>query len=107
MAKEVRAKPEEIANLAGETLEASIELGDALRDAQPSLSVPAAAFGNAPVGAGVQRAHQAFADDASTAVGRLVGVHEGDVDRLYQVAFAYQQADREAAAALARANRQR
>lgn len=34
---------------------------------------------------------------AGTAADRLVGTLEGDVDRLYQVAFAYQEAEQAAA----------
>jgi hypothetical protein len=97
MGDEVRADPVELAKLAGKTLDASIELGDGWRQAQADLAVPAAAFGNLPAGQGVHRAHVAAAEDGDRGVGRLVAVYEGDVDRLYRVAFAYQQADREAA----------
>jgi len=97
MGDEVRADPVELAKLAGKTLDASIELGDGWRTAQASLAVPAAAFGNLSAGQGVHRSHTAAAEDGDRGIGRLVAVYEGDVDRLYRVAFAYQQADREAA----------
>ena len=97
MADEVRADPAELARLAGRTLDASIELGDGWRGAQAELAVPAAAFGNLAAGQGVHRSHVAAVEDGDRGIGRLVAVYEGDVDRLYRVAFAYQQADREAA----------
>ena len=105
MADEVRADPTELARLAGTTLTASGDLADAWRTVQPELAVPAAAFGNLPAGQGVHRTHQAATGDGGTGVDRLVAVHEGDVDRLYRVSFAYQQADREAAARARRAGR--
>lgn len=97
MAEEIRADPVELAKLAGRTLDASIALGDGWRTARAALTVPAAAFGNLGASPGVQRSHEAAAEDGDTGIGRLVGVYEGDVDRLYRVAFAYQQADQEAA----------
>ena len=103
MADEVRADPVELAKLAGTTLDTAGDLGDAWRSVRPELAVPAAAFGNLPAGQGVHRAHQAAAADGGTGVDRLVAVYEGDVDRLYRVSFAYQQADREAAARARRA----
>jgi hypothetical protein len=98
MAKEIRADPVELARLARATLDASIGLGDGLRGAQGPLDIPLSAFGNATVAGSVHASHQAACDDADTAVGRLVAVYEGDVDNLYQVAFAYQKADQDAAA---------
>ena len=103
MAKEVRADPVALAKLADTTLDASIGLGNGWRGAQAAVGVPASAFGVLPASAGVHRAHQATAEDADTGIGRLVAVYEGDVDRLYRVAFAYLQADREAAARTRRA----
>jgi hypothetical protein len=97
MANEVRADPGELAKLAKANLNASIELGDAFRDAQGTLAVPAEAFGNATVGVSVHASHQAAADDAGTAAGRLVAVYENDTDKLYQVAFVYEKADEDAA----------
>jgi hypothetical protein len=100
MATEVRADPAELAQLAKANLTASIELGDAFRNGQGSIAVPVEAFGNATVGASVHASHQAAADDADTAVGRLVAVYEGDADKLYQVAFVYEKADEDEAAKL-------
>ena len=97
MADEVRADPTELAKLAGKTLDAAIELGDGWRTAQADLAVPAAAFGVLPAAQGVHRSMVATVEDGDQGIGRLVAVYEGDVDRLYRVAFAYQQADREAA----------
>jgi hypothetical protein len=53
----------------------------------------------------VHAAHEAVAEDADVANGRVVGVLEGDVDRLLRVAFAYQRADQDAEARNQRANR--
>jgi hypothetical protein len=97
MANEVRAHPATLAELAKHTLEASIQLGDGFRGAQAALALPVSAFGDSTVAAGVHASAQAAADDADTAVGRLVAVYEGDVDKLYQTAAAYQRADEESA----------
>ncbi len=94
---EIRAQPAELARLAGTTLDASIKLGDGWRNAQAALAIPAAAFGNLSSSAGVHRAHAATAEDGETSINRMMAVYEGDVDRLYRVAFAYQQADAAAA----------
>ncbi|GAA1753775.1 hypothetical protein [Luedemannella helvata] len=96
MADEVRANPEELAKLAGTTLDTSIALGDGWTDARTDLAVPVAAFGNLAASAGASSAHTTAVENADTAVGRLVAVFEGDVDRLYRCAFTYQQADQEA-----------
>ena len=105
MAEEVRADPTEIAKLAGETLKASTTLNDGFVDAQSALGVPPSAFGNSHVGPSVSQSHQAVAELAQGAVERLVGVLEGDVDRLYRVAFAYQETDRESADRVSEAGR--
>ena len=97
MADEVRADPTALAKLADATLDASIGLGNGWRAAQSAVAPPASAFGNLPASGGVHRAHRSAAEEADTGTGRLIAVYEGDVDRLYRVAFAYQQADREAA----------
>jgi hypothetical protein len=105
MVIEVRADPEELAKLASDTLTASEQLGDGHRDAYADLAVPASAFGNTTLGAAAHGAHDAALAASEIAVGRLVVVQEGDVDRLYRVAFAYQQADAEANARNQRINR--
>jgi hypothetical protein len=93
VAEEVRADPVALSRLAAEVLTASRTLGDGWRAARDGLDVPAAAYGDSAGAAGVRAAHQATVEDADATVGRLVAVLEGDVDRLYRVAFAYQLAD--------------
>jgi hypothetical protein len=102
---EVRADPDELARLAADTLTASEMLGDGYRDGVADLAVPQSAFGNTVAGPALYSAHEGSLSAADTAVARLVVVQEGDVDRLYRVAFAYQQADAEAAVRNSRPHR--
>jgi len=87
----------ELTRLADAMLTASQGVGDGWRNAQGALAVPAEAFGDTAGAAGVFAAHEASADGADVAVGRLVAVLEGDMDRLYRIAFAYKKADEDAA----------
>jgi hypothetical protein len=98
MASEVRAEPAELVRLAAVTLAAAREMSDGLRDGQRDLAAPGSAFGNTPSAPATASAHRAALIDAGAALDRLVAVQEGDGDRLYRVAFSYQQADRDAAA---------
>jgi hypothetical protein len=95
--KELRADPVALTRTADQMLRSSQSVADAWRIAQGTLAVPAEAFGDSAGGPGVSVAHQASIDDADVAIGRLVGVLEGDMDRLYRIAFAYQKADQDAA----------
>jgi hypothetical protein len=97
MATDVRAEPAELVRLAATTLAAARGMSDGWRDGQRELAPPGSAFGDTPSATRAASAHRAVLAGASTALDRLVAVHEGDVDRLYRVAFAYQQADRDAA----------
>ncbi len=107
MAKEIRADPTELTKLAGETLEASKRLSDGFRTGYADMALPQAAFGNTAAGPQVYMAHETTLGEAEPAVGRLVTVQEGDVDKLYRVAFAYLKADHDAAAKVARSHRAR
>jgi hypothetical protein len=98
---EVRADPVELTRLADAMLSASQAVADGWRGAQGPLAIPAEAFGDSSGAAGLATAHEASADDADVANGRLVAVLEGDTDRLYRVAFAYKQADDDAARRMA------
>jgi hypothetical protein len=93
---EVRADPVEVTRVAAQMLLCSEHLADAWSNAQAALAVAASAFGNSAGGPGVHASHQATIADADVAVGRLVAVLEGDTDRLYRIAFAYQKADDDA-----------
>lgn len=86
----------EVSRLAAQVLRSSQQLADAWSAAQAALDVAGSAFGNRAGGAGVHASHQAVVADADVGVGRLVGVLEGDTDRLYRIAFAYQKADQDA-----------
>ncbi len=61
-----------------------------------SLDLPAQAFGMAGSAVGLASAHQQGLEDVAGLVGRLTSVLEGDIDRLYRVAFAVQEAERTA-----------
>jgi hypothetical protein len=97
MADEVRANPDAIVRLAKATLAGADAMTDGWSAAQGGVTPPGAAFGNALAGPAFA-ASAAGAEAAMDATWRrITGVYEGDVDRLYRVAFAYQQADSEAA----------
>ena len=93
---EVRADPEAIVRLAKVTLADADGMTEAWSSAQGAVVPPGTAFGNSAESGGCALA----AAEALAAVDEtwreVTGVYEGDVDRLYRVAFAYQQADREA-----------
>ncbi len=97
MANEVRATPSDLADLARANLTASTNLDDGHRAQQGTLAVPAGAFGNTAVAGSVQVSHQDALTGLDIAVGRLVAVYEGDVDKLYQTSANYQKADEDAA----------
>jgi hypothetical protein len=94
---EVRADPEEIVRLAKATLAGADGMTGAWSSAQGAVAPRGTAFGNSAESGGCALA----AAEALAAVDEtwreFTGVYEGDVDRLYRVAFAYQQADIEAA----------
>jgi hypothetical protein len=97
MGDEVRADPQALARLAKATLGGADGMSAAWSAAQGGLAPSGDAFGNS-LGAGRCALAAAEAQAAMNDTWRqVVGVYEGDVDRLYRVAFAYQQADREAA----------
>lgn len=94
---EVHVDPIELTRLGEEMLRSSQQIADVWRVAQSALAIPIAAFGDTAGGSGVHDAHKATVDDADVAAGRLVAVLEGDMDRLYRVAFSYKKADEDAA----------
>ncbi len=83
--------------VADQMLRSSQRVGDAWRGVQDALAVPAAAFGDDAVGSWVHAGHQAVVEGADGAFDQLVAVLEGDMDRMYRVAFAYAEADENAA----------
>jgi len=94
----VQADPLELARLASEVLTAADGLGTALSAGRGSLMVPLAAFGNSAAGPAAHTSHEAVTEQGATTSQRLVEVLEGDVDRIYRVAFACEKLDRENAA---------
>ncbi|MEV0274672.1 MAG: hypothetical protein HOV71_28640 [Hamadaea sp.] len=98
MSNEVRADPVELTRVADQMLRSSQQIDDAWRAAQGPLAVPATAFGDSIGAAAVAQAQDQTVDDAEVTLGRLVAVLEGDMDRLYRIAFAYKKADDDAAA---------
>ncbi len=97
MANDVGADARELARLAQTFLHESQRLGDALRGAQSFSTPPSAHYGSTPGGAALHHANDEVVELAALAVGRLVEVLEGDVDRLYRLAFVYAEAERQAA----------
>jgi hypothetical protein len=102
---EIRAEPDALVQLASQSLMAADRFADVMAGARGTAGPPGSAYGNARVATVVHAAAQAALADAETAVGRLNAVYEGDADRLYRVAFAYRQADIEAAERTRRAGR--
>jgi hypothetical protein len=102
---EIRAEPDAIVQLANETLTAADQFADALAAARGTASPPGSAYGNCGLAASAHATVESALAGAETAVDRLTAVYEGDVDRLYRVAFAYRQADAAAADRNRRPNR--
>jgi hypothetical protein len=105
MATDIRVDPRELTRLAGIVLAASRDLADGWRTAKHRLDLPPNAFGaGRPAAAAMHRAHASVVDAADTTIGRQVSILEDDVDRLYRVAFAYEQADLDARQTMDRAS---
>lgn len=94
MGKEIRADATELAKLAKATLDASSRLGDSFRNAQNSITISTAAFGNSREGRHVHQAYQRTVETTDTTTARFISVLEGDVDRLYRTAFFYGEAEK-------------
>jgi hypothetical protein len=94
---EVRANPIELTRLADEMLRSSQRIADAWQTAQTHLHLRPGVWGVAPADLALADRYAGAVDDADVMIGRLIGVIEDDVDRLYRVAFAYQKADDDAA----------
>ena len=93
---ELGADPIELTRLAGTYLRESQRLGDALRTERATLSPPAPDFGRTATASTLHFASDSSTELAELAIGRLVEVVEGDVDRLYRLAFAYHEANLQA-----------
>ncbi|SRR5687767_3385775 len=97
MAEEVRADPVALARLAQSYLDNSQALASSLRSMRADSVLSAADFGRVAPAARLHNGYTTVSGSAGTAVERLVGVLEVDNESLLRVAFAYQQADEEAA----------
>lgn len=96
MAKEIRADPAALSDLADASLAAAERLGDQFRGGYRHLPLPASAFGTLGGAAALHGTCTLVLSDARTAITELVAVLEGDADRLLRTAFAYHAADRQA-----------
>jgi hypothetical protein len=103
MATDIRVDPRQLTRLSATILTASQDLADSWRTAKNRLALPQKAFGTIRHAAAVHQAHQSTVDLADTTIGRQVSILEDDVDRLYRVAFAYEQADLDARQTMDRA----
>ncbi|GAA0709715.1 hypothetical protein Drose_02975 [Dactylosporangium roseum] len=96
MAREIRADPDALIELAAVSLEAADRVGEAYRDDFRHLPVAEAAFGDLPTAADACRTADGLLAFAHDAIAGLAAVLEGDADRLLRTAFAYRAADRAA-----------
>jgi hypothetical protein len=103
MATDIRVDPRELTRLAAAMLAAAGDLADGWRTAKHRLTLPRRAFGTGRIASDLYDAHQATVDAADVTIGRQVSILEDDVDRLYRVAFAYEQADLDAGRTMDRA----
>ena len=97
MGDEVRADPVEIARVAQSYLDNSKDVATALRAVRADALVNPADFGRVGPAGAIERAYTAVSGSAGTALERIIGVLEVDNEGLLQTAFAYQQADEDAA----------
>jgi hypothetical protein len=103
MATDIRVDPRQLTRLAATMLAASRDLADGWRTAKNRLALPQSAFGTIRHAVAIYQAHQSTVDHANTTIGRQVSILEDDVDRLYRVALAYEQADLDARQTMDRA----
>jgi hypothetical protein len=103
MGEDLRASPVELTRLATDVLTASQQIRDSWANGQGDLAIPGTAFGNSNGANGVRDSHQATMDEGDVTIGRHVAVLEGDVDRLYRVAFAYEKFEEDEAVRIRKA----
>lgn len=105
MANEVRADPVELARVAQTYLDNSKDLATALRTVRADAMISPADFGKVAPANSLNSGYTTIAGSAGTALERLIAVLEVDNESLLRVAFAYQQADQAAEAAMRRQHR--
>jgi hypothetical protein len=96
MAKEIRADPGALSDLADASLAAAERLGDHFRGGYRHLPLPPSAFGTLSGAAALHGTCTLLLQDAQAVLTEVVAVLEGDADRLLRTAFAYHEADRRA-----------
>lgn len=89
--------PESLTTLADDLREAADTARDGYTDSVAELEVASSAAGNSAGGPGLISAHVSVCDAAGTAVGRLAGVLEQDMDDIYACAFLFATTDEDAA----------
>lgn len=89
----LRADPLELSRLAAATLDVSAALSDGWRS---SVHLLTPGRGSSAGGEQVHRAATSAAAAAQTALRRMAEVFAADADRLWQTAFAYEEADERA-----------
>jgi len=93
----IRADPLLMAHSAAEMLTASAILGEGARRALLALDAPDSAYGCTGAARRLARILQTSGHEVRATVARLTASLEGDADRLYRIAFAWQEADESAA----------
>ncbi|WP_415644471.1 hypothetical protein [Stackebrandtia soli] len=93
MAEEVRADPVKLCTLADEVTGFAGDLRDGLATARQAIVIPASAFGNSDGAGTLDDTYVDVIEDAGAGVEDIAGVLEGDVDRLYRIAFSYKATD--------------
>ncbi|MEO7443382.1 MAG: hypothetical protein ABIW46_07615 [Acidimicrobiales bacterium] len=94
--------PSDVVRLAGALLDGAGELSRAAVRFGGDAALPTEALGNLSSSWAAADMCLSVQEGAAEATEYLIEVLEGDVDRLYQVAFAYQDADEAAARDIAR-----
>ncbi|MET7421382.1 hypothetical protein [Dactylosporangium sp. NPDC005555] len=94
MAKEIRADPGALSDLADASLAAASRLGDHFGGGYRHLPLPPSTFGTLGGAATLHGTCTLVLQDAHAAITGLAAVLEGDADRLLRTAFAYHEADR-------------
>ena len=97
MTDTVRVDPTELARVSQSYLDVSQKMFAALRLFRASALVAPADFGSVGEGDGLTRVHEEELGLAGSLFERYIAVLEVDADNLLRLAFAYQQADQEAA----------
>lgn len=97
MTEEVRADPVSLCELSASLTDIAWDVRDGLATAREDILVPPGAYGNSQNAESVDSAYSTLLEKTGNGVEDVAGVLEGDVDRVYLIAFAYQAKDQETA----------